>query len=103
MANTTTPKALRRKYSGTEVVDKLRVLRKFIALNADQEAAKGAARVVNAESPTRLNDMYTRVMRVGSLGRSHYKTVGQPATAARFSSSAVRRKMTSGTPTPPAP
>lgn len=89
--------------SGPEVVDKLRTLRDFITLDSEQEAAKGTARVVNAESQTRLNDIYARVMRVGSLGRSHYKNLGQPVTADLFSYSAVRRKMTGGAPTPLAP
>ncbi len=82
------------------VIDAVRAQAGFAQLDAAQELGKGKTPVITDATITRFNDLYTRVQVVATLARSVHQT--QPATADRFSFSAVRRKMTGGAPTPAA-
>lgn len=82
------------------VIDAVRAQAGFAQLDAAQELGKGKAPVVTAATIAKFNDLYARVQAVASLARSVHQE--QPATADRFSFSAVRRKMTGGAAAPAA-
>ncbi|MBC7446972.1 MAG: hypothetical protein H7330_02815 [Hymenobacteraceae bacterium] len=78
------------------LIDRIRAHANFADLDAAQELSKGKARTITDATIRKFNDLYARVMAVARLGRSAHQK--QPTTADRFSFSAVRRKMTGGTP-----
>ena len=80
------------------VIDAVRAQANFAELDVTQETGKGQARTITDAIIRKFNDLYARVMVIARLGRSVFQE--QPPTADRFSFSAIRRKMTGGTPTP---